>query len=92
MKLEVFEAIMEKLDIPGGNYMFRSAKTKIIYWFMVCRESPADKPVLLEVFKPGSKRYEELLQARKLHRILDSQGKNWHGQIMTYYKSLKKGK
>ena len=87
MNIEIFNAISEKLKIPSGNYMFKSKKTGIIYWFMVCQEH-YDRTILNR-FRPGQKRYKELDMARLLHRNLDRN--KLHKSIINFMKSLKKG-
>jgi hypothetical protein len=84
MELELFNAIAEKLKIPSSNYMFKSRRTGIIYWFMVCQEHY--ETTILNQFKPGHKRYGELNMARQLHRKLDRN--KTHEKILNFMKSL----
>ncbi|MCK4776852.1 MAG: hypothetical protein KAS39_00645 [Actinomycetia bacterium] len=82
MNLKQFISIAGILGIPPGNYLFKSSKTLIIYWFMVSLNY--DK-TLLEVFKPGCNRYVEMDQARILHRKMDKQH-NHHKNIINQLK------
>lgn len=85
MELDLFITTAEKLKIPSSNYMFKSERTGIIYWFMVCHEHY--ETTILNQFKPGHRRYGELNMARQLHRKLDQN--QIHEKIINFMKSLK---
>jgi len=87
MKFKHFVAASKALEIPSGNYIFMSKKTKELAWFMVDEED-YDLTVKMH-YRPGSFDYEATRVAGKILRKMDNEGKKWHKQIIKKIKELK---